>query len=203
MLRAFSVTAFVAVIGALTGPRLWADFFGFGFAYINGMLCRVLNFGLPAQLVRLGGALDGVSPEVARDDMWGKIGLGAGVLALTLGYGLCARSRGDREGEFCLLSVAMLAAGTVTWFHYLVFAIFPMVAILPRLGQQPPTATRGWWWGVTFVLLNNLFSLIDLQTPFLQRHPSWDVLANAGPLYGLISLGVLWVGLIRERSRVP
>jgi hypothetical protein len=127
-------------------------------------------------------------------DKMRALGTVIGLALLVPGYWSCFRPRGDREAEFCLLSVAMLAGGLAVWPHYFVFLIFPMAVAAARTGTA---------WSLPRIVLYALLALclnnVDTHTTvFLHRHPGLEALVNYWPLYGMLALWCLFIVYLRQ-----
>jgi hypothetical protein len=183
----------ICVVVIANGPRLWLDFFHYGMGVL--MSCALnhsTNFTVPSLIANLG-LVAAQSPYIR---MFWLTGASAGVGLLGLTYLLCWKGRIDHEGQFCLLCIAMLISGIISWGHYLVFLIFPMATIVARLSRQ---ITGTSIIGITILLL--LLNIIcTVETPFLNRHMYLKIIANYLPLYGMLALGFCFAWRIGLRS---
>jgi hypothetical protein len=103
-----------------------------------------------------------------------------------LTYLWCLRTGRDRERQFCVLCVVMLAGSVTAWGHYFVFLIFPM-AVAAACVAARPTVGRVFSFGLILWVLN--FQM-TVTSAFLDAHLFAKVLLNNIPFCGLVGLGV-------------
>jgi hypothetical protein len=141
----------------------------------------LFNYCLAAFVKHLGGS-------------W-NAGLAAGFLALVGGYFLCLRLREDERGQFCVLTLAMLAGGTTSWSHYMVLAIFPVAAMATRVAADPS-------WARVLVFTAAVLALNNVDAPTSTFAEGWHLaklLWVYTPLYGQLAFAVMFV--IRPQPR--
>ena len=190
--KRLAASACVAAGGvAFTGLGLWKDFCRFGLKIVSAdAINHTFNFTLPALVTNLGLAARGFDVSVGPSRGWSLAALACGLGLIGLTYLWCLRSGEDRERQFCVLSVAMLAGSVTAWGHYFVFLIFPMTVAAVRLAVRP-TVGRVFFFGLLLWALNFLRTV---ESPFLDAHLCAKVLVNNIPLGGLIGLGVFLMG---------
>ena len=183
--KAATVIMVTAVCFWLTGSSRWVDFLRDAMPIITDNAKRsVGSFGIASFAAKFGGGMQ-------------TIGSVAGLALVAASYWRCAWSDGDREAEFCLLSVAMLAGGLVVRPHYLVFLIFPMAVAAVRIGTAR-SLPRIVLYALLVLWLNN----VDTRTtPFLHGHPGLEALVNYWPLYAMLALWFLFIMYLREPLR--
>lgn len=197
-LAALSVV-FAGTMVVVTGLDRWIDFYQRSIPLLTAVaLNHSFNFTLPALVINLGWASHGFAPEPGLAGLWVRAGVVVGLVMLALAYlpSLRARCETALEAEFCLLTVAMLAASLKAVGHYFVFLIFPMACAAARLAVRP-TGMRIVAFSLLLVLLNDLGTR---DNAWLQRHLYVKILANDMPLFGLLALGfIFWKELTRNR----
>ena len=183
--KAATVIVVTAICIWLTGWSRWVDFGRDAMPIIADAAKRSLgSFGVGSLAAKFG---DGMR----------ALGTVIGLALLAPGYWSCFRPRGDREAEFCLLSVAMLAGGLVVWPHYFVLLIFPMAVAAVRIGTEQ-SLPRILLYALLVLCLND----VDTRTtPFLRGHPGLEALVNYQPLYAMLALWCLFMMYLREPVR--
>ncbi|MGD1019192.1 MAG: glycosyltransferase family 87 protein [Verrucomicrobiia bacterium] len=181
--RAALVVGLIAACVCLTGIGRWMEFIRDAMPVLRWYAERASDsFSLGSLAAKCGPDLRVIGPL-----------LGPALVAFC--YASCCWFRGDREAEFCLLSVAMLAGGLVVWPHYLVFLIFPMALAATRIGAKPTVGRL-----ILFVLLGLAMNRFRLPgSPFLVRHVHLFFLVCAIPLYGLLGLAAFFWQEMRAR----
>jgi hypothetical protein len=183
--KAITVIAVIAVCIWLTGWSRWLGFSQDAMPVIADTAKRSLGqFSIASLAAKFGGRMQ-------------TVGSLAGLALVAASYGRCAWSGGDREAEFCLLSVAMLMGGLAVWPHYFVLLIFPMAvaAVSVRARQSLP-------WVVLYALVVLWLNEVDTTTTvLLHRHPGPEALVNYWPLYGMLALWCLFMMDLREPMR--
>lgn len=128
--RAAAVGAAIALAVLLSGPQLWGDFVHGGMQIIaSNAVNRTFNFSLPSLLGNLTYAWFDFAPPESAVQLSRRVGMLAGLALIGWGYAVCLRGRADRERQFSLLCLAMLAGGITMWGHYLVMLLFPAVVV--------------------------------------------------------------------------
>ena len=143
--------ALAAGLGVLlflvTGPALWSEFVNHAMAVVtSNAVNRTFNFGLPSLLGNLTYASYDFSPPESVVQLSRRIGIVAGLGLIALGYAFCFFGRQERERQFALLSLLMLAGSATMWGHYLVMLVFPATAAViyvSRSGSLLPKAVVG------------------------------------------------------------
>ena len=181
--RAVTVILVIAVCVWLTGWNLWVDFYRDALPVIADFGKRSLgSFGISSFAAKFGPGMQTVGSFI-------------GLAFVGPGYWSCLRARGDRESEFCLLSVAMLLGGLVVWPHYLVFMIFPMAVAAVHIAAEP-SLPRIVLYAVAALWLNEADTK---TTTFLHQHPGLEALLNYQLLYAMLMLWSLFF-LVMKRS---
>jgi hypothetical protein len=196
--RGAVVAGVAGILMFITGIHRWLDFVRYSVPQVAGGSLTPFNFSLPGFVANLGVAATGVVPMSGAARSWITWGVYTGLFLIALCYLACWRNGEDREAEFCLLSVAMLAGSLLTWGHYLVFLIFPVAVLGVRIARRPS------WGGIALlaiilVLLNNMGTR---EGPFFDRHRLLKVFANDSPMYGLLGMGFFFAWQLR-RSPLP
>jgi hypothetical protein len=194
--------AVVLAVGAgvifATGLQRWNDLIQHALPVVSRYAVEPgYNFSLPAFIANLGSALCGGLPSAAAARGWWIVGQVTGACALVIAYVICFRVDGDRETEFSLLIVAMVAANIVAWGHYFVLLIFPITVAVVRCGVQPSV-------NKVVALLLVVVALIHLE-PWLVRSSTEqrlaDSMVNYVPLYGALLLATfLAMTLLHKRT---
>lgn len=136
--RAAVVAGLALLLVGITGLDLWRGFLAHGLPVIRDFVTnRTANVSLPAFVGSLGHAARDLPPAIPVGRAWELAGALAGFAALALAYVPSLLKSGDRESEFCLLTVAMLLGSLTTWPHYFVFLIFPMTVLAARVALHP------------------------------------------------------------------
>ena len=186
-------TAVVCLLFLLTGVQNWIDYYNFSFRYLlDGSFGIGYNFSLPSFVVNQVYAAYQFKPPPEVIQVWPRIGVAVGLIALALSYWLSFKHLRDLELEFSFLITAMLLSGARTLGHYLVFLIFPIAVAFARAthtASKRPLLILG----IIFLALNFLdLSLISFL--FTNRHIF--LVFNYIPLYGLVGLMVFYVNII-------
>jgi len=192
--RAAAVVALAGLVFLATGPELWGQFVRDGMKVVSDWTVnRQSNFSLPSFVMNFGFAAYGFAPPEPVARVWWRVGAATGLCLLGACYTLCLRTKRDMETQFCLLCVAMLVGGMVTWGNYFVFLIFPMTVLARRLAANPGAG------GILgFALLCALLNSHGGRAgPFLDEHLHLKVLCNYLPLYGLLVLTFCFAGKLR------
>ncbi len=183
--KAITVIMVAVVCFWLTGWSRWVDFSRDAMPIIADAAKRSLGqFSIVSFAAKFGGRMQ-------------TIGSLAGLALVAASYWRCASSGGDREAEFCLLTVAMLMGGMAVWPHYFVLLIFPMAVAAARI-----RARQSLLWIVLYALL--VLCLNDVEThttAFLHGHPGLEALVNYWPLYGMLGLWCWFMMTLREPMR--
>jgi hypothetical protein len=138
---ALLVMVFCGLVVCATGPRLWLEFFRLGTRVsVANQIGRSFNFSVPALVINLGCAASDQAPLFVPMTAWWLTGLVLGLVIIGAAYLLCLRCAGDREIEFSLLIVSMLAAIVATQGHYFVLLIFPVTVAAVHVASKP----TGW-----------------------------------------------------------
>jgi hypothetical protein len=101
----------------------------------------------------------------------------------------------DPEAQFCLLTLAMLAATYSTQGHYFVWLIFPAIVAVARVAVNF-SVRRAICLALVVVALNDL---APHESGFLDCHLYLKIALNNIPLYGLILLGAFFWSELRRR----
>jgi hypothetical protein len=165
---------------------------------------RHFNFTVPSLVKNAAWAASSFDPQWTGLEFWARVGriVGAGIAGLA--YGACAwksrrKSPPDAEAEFGLLTVAMLAGVPTAWGHYFVFLIFPMAVAAARLTARPTPGRIG-----LFVVVLVLVNLMDKwQSQFLDQNVWLNLLVDFAPLFGLLALGLFFVGALNGERLPP
>ena len=102
---------------------------------------------------------------------------------------LCLRLREDKEAQFCLLTLAMLAGGTTSWSHYMVLAIFPVAAMVTRVSANPS-------WARVLLFTAAVMALDNVDAPTSAFPEGWHLaklLWIYTPLFGQLALAAMFV----------
>jgi hypothetical protein len=166
----------VIVLGVVvSGPSLWQDFIQHGLPSVRYWSQNfIFNYCLAAFVAHCGGS-------------WTP-GLIAGCLAIAGAYLLCVRLREDKEAQFCLLSMAMLAGGTTSWSHYMVLAIFPVAAMATRVSANPS-------WARALLFTAAVMALDNVDAPTSAFPEGWHLaklLWVYTPLFGQLVLAAMF-----------
>jgi hypothetical protein len=187
--RLAGASGFVLAVMALTGPGLWRDFFQHGLPMgVGEEIGRTFHFSLPALVTNLGYLYHDFRPSPEAKQWWWSVGTIVGLVGIAAAYGACLTTRGDREAEFCLLSVAMLMGTVTVQGHYFVFLVFPLAVAAIRIAAKPTPGKV-----IYLILLIVAVNCVDPPTsPFLWRHMLLYILVSNLPLYGLFGLGLFF-----------
>jgi hypothetical protein len=182
VLAGVSFTAIGAAV-IVSGPALWLDFLQHGLRVVDYWSRNfTYNYCLAAFVKHCGGS-------------W-NAGLIVGLASLAAAYALCLRLRDDEEAQFCLLSLAMLTAGTTTWSHYMVLVIFP-VAVVAALVVANPSYSRVLLFAALVMALDN----VDAPTSaFPAEWHLAKLLWIYTPLFGVLALAAM---LVNQSSAHP
>jgi len=197
-LRGVAVVALIVVVILATGPGRWRSFRQQALTVVaEQSLNQSFNFTVPALLVNLRFAGDNFAPPADVVRRWTTLGMVLGVALMAGAYAVCWWRGGNRELEFCLLNVALLAGSVRAWGHYFVLLIFPAAVAVAGVSTR---ATRGrvFWLVVALTLLN---VMATISGPVIDRYLVGKVLSNDLPLYGLVMLGLLFVREMRSERR--
>jgi hypothetical protein len=198
--RAAVAAGVAGILVLLTGVHRWLDFVRYIVPQVAGASLTPFNFSLPGFVANLGLALSGIDPTADTARPWITWGVYTGLFLIALGYLACWWKGADREAEFCLLCVVMLAGSMRTWGHYLVFLIFPVAVLAVRIARRPS-------WGGVALLVAILVFVNDMGTregPAFDQHRLLKVFVNDFPLYGLLALAAFfWRELYRHRGTAP
>ena len=181
ILAGVSLTA-IGVTVIASGPALWGDFLQHGLRVVDYWSRNFMfNYCLASLVKHSGGT-------------W-SAGLVVGFVSLAMAYALCLRLREDREAQFCLVSLAMLAGGTTTWSHYMVLTIFPVAVVAARVAANPSSA-----WVLVFAVTVMALDNVDAST---SAFPAGWRLAKLlwiyTPLFGQLALATLLLNLSHLR----
>lgn len=199
--RLAGASGFVLAVMALTGPGLWRDFFQYGLPMgVGEEIGRTFHFSLPALVTNLGYLYHDFHPSPETKQWWWSVGTILGLVVIAVAYAACLTTRGDREAEFCLLSLAMLIGTVTVQGHYFVFLVFPLAAVAARMATRPTPGKV-----VYLILLVLAVNCVDpSESQFLWRHVLLYILVSNVPLYGLFGLGVFfWRELRIQRELTP
>ncbi|HUJ70809.1 MAG TPA: glycosyltransferase 87 family protein, partial [Verrucomicrobiae bacterium] len=185
---------------AATGWKLWNEFFRVATSIVNDFAPRrTFNFTVPSLVMNVYAVMVGKGASVVGLHEWWTVAEATGLVVIAAGYWLVWTRGDDREAEFCLLCVAMLAGSPVTWGHYFVFLIFPLAVTVARL-RGKWTAARIAGFGSLLVALN----VLDLAgRTWVKQSLVLLMVSNYIPLAGAIALGCLfvaWLGSGGERG---
>jgi hypothetical protein len=147
---------------------------------------HTFNFTLPALITNIGLVSHDFALSAGPLREWRLAALASGLGLIGLTYLWCLRTGQDRERQFCVLCVAMLAGSVTAWGHYFVFLIFPMTVAAACVAARP-TIDRVVLFGLIWWALN---FLATVESPFLDAHLYVKLALNNIPLGGLIGLGV-------------
>jgi len=174
---------------AIGGLELWRQFWLHGMKVLRAWIewQRHFDFTVPSFVKNAAWALHNFDPEWTGLHKWAEVGAVCGIALVTLTYGVswwnAQRQKDvDMEGEFCLLSIAMLAGIAEGWGHYFVMLAFPVAVAVARVAVRPTTG-RVTVLGLSFVMLNVMG---DFRSPWLEFPASYI------PLYGLSLLGAFF-----------
>ena len=183
--KAITVILVTAVCIWLTGWSRWVDFSRDAMPIIADAAKRSLGqFSIASFAAKFGGRMQ-------------TIGSLAGLALVAASYWRCAWFGGDREAEFCLLTVAMLMGGMAVWPHYFVLLILPMAVAATHI-RAKPSLRRITLYALLVLGLEN----VDTRTtPFLHGHPGLEALLNYWPLYAMLALWCLFMISLREPIR--
>jgi hypothetical protein len=187
--RALLVAALTILVVIATRVHWWLEFFH---SAMPGLKLwsrhHLFNYSIASFVAHLGYASHGFHTNVAGVEMWWAAGVGLGLAAIAVSYGICFRATADPEAQFCLLCIALLVGYGKTWEYYFVFMIFPMAVAAVRIAANPSNG-RIIWFGLLLLALNAL-DISDAH--FFDRHLYLKIFCNYIPLYGLIGLGVFF-----------
>jgi hypothetical protein len=167
--------ATVALGIVISGPWLWQDFIQHGLPSV-GYWSQ--NFAFNYCLASL----------VKHCGLGWNIGLAVGCAALVGAYALCLRLRDDPEAQFCLLSLALLAGGTISWSHYMVLTIFPVAVMVTHLAANPSCAR-------VLVFTVAVMALDNVDAPTSGFPEGWHLaklLWVYTPLFGQLALAAMF-----------
>jgi hypothetical protein len=178
----FALAGAAGAVAFAAGLNHWSGFFHNSFPVIEHCAIGHLVFTGPVGLMNFGAALIPVNAS----QLWDTgVMVGIGLLGATYW-----RSRGavDGEAEFCLLCVAMLAAGITTRGYYFVLLIFPMTVAAVRVLATP---SRGRMFGL--LMLGSLLNDLNGWAPsILDENSLGRLVFQYAPLYGLLGLGLFF-----------
>lgn len=175
------------VVGVvLSGPWLWWEFYNHALPVITR--CSLGNpvLNVPSLILNLASAARGYAVPADFVALWLGIGTATG-LGLIVGAYVIGQRCADREVQFGLVTVGVLAGTVAAQGHYFVFLVFPVALAAVRFWHWPPT-----WSGVGLVVAVLLLNCpTDIAAGFLDRHLLLKVLLNYLPLVGLLIVGWL------------
>jgi len=134
--RAAAVATGIGAAVLLTGPLLWSEFIHRGLDVVtSNAVNRTFNFGLPSLLGNLTQAWYDFQPPPRAVTASRHVGVAAGLGLIGIAYVVCLLGAANRERQFSLLTLAMLAGSATMWGHYLVMLVFPGVVAALSVSQ--------------------------------------------------------------------
>lgn len=199
--RTLVVSLFGLVAVLLTGAGLWREYVRFGIpAMAPGAVNQTFNFSVASWVWNLGFAVYGFQPpeEVARL-LW-RAGTLAGLAVIGLSYLACMLGVPDRQRQFSLLCVAMIAGSAMAWGHYFPLLVYPCTVCALSAAERRclPRIT------LTICTLIVLATASAGRAPGLADYPVASILVAYLPLYAMLSLaGMLATDLVVRQPNAP
>lgn len=186
------VVTVAGVLVVLSGPGLWRDFYRVGRPVVE-QWARVhfFNFSVPGLLAQGAYRMRGVDADSDAGRRIWRWCVGAGWVMVAAGWvRMLWQRETDREAEFCLMVMGMLAGGGLAWGHYYIWALFPVVVAAARaagtvwlaavvVGLNLVRSSHGEWgnrygWVDWFALLVPVGSLVVLWWYFGREVGRWS-----------------------------
>ncbi len=186
--RAAWVSAGCLLMISVTGPQLWGEFLHRGLDVVtSNAVNRTFNFGLPSLLGNLTHAWYDFAPPESAGIASHRVGLLAGLGLIAAAYTVCLFGKQNRQQQFSLLTLAMLAGSATMWGHYLVMLVFPGV-IAALSVRDTKTLLPKMVVGAALLMIG----MAGTGTPpALAALPLLNVLLHYLPLLAVVTLGVV------------